>query len=100
MLDGLERRPIRLRARCESRHLERAQGDRSVTDRQAHRAVSRLVQIRVRGEEALLFGGPRALAGEAIDVVMPVALDVGKPEQARQRVRRPLSRYAPLLLPA
>src|SRR5437660_1842759 len=84
-LRGLERRPIRLRARGKSGNLKRAKGNRSIVDRQAHRAVARMVEIRMRGEEALLFGGTRALAGEAIDVMVPVALDVGESEHACQR---------------
>src|SRR6266446_3328569 len=56
-----ERCPIWLRARSKSGYVERAQGNRSIADRKAHRAVGHLVQIRMRGEEALLFGGIRAL---------------------------------------
>src|SRR5450759_4976636 len=84
MLHWLERRPSRLRARGKSRNRERAQGNRPIADRQAHRAVARLVQIRMHGEKALLFCGIRALADEAVDVMMPVALDVGKTEHACQ----------------
>src|SRR6202163_5109713 len=46
--------------------------------------MARMVEIRMRGEEALLFGGTGALAGEAIDVMVPVALDVGESEHACQ----------------
>src|SRR5437588_12229197 len=44
-----------------------------------------MVEIRMRGEEALLFGGIRPLAGETIGVMVSVALDVGESEHACQR---------------
>src|ERR1700675_2273723 len=85
MLHWLERRPIRPRARGKSWNLKRAKGNRSIVDRQAHRAMARMVEIRMRGEEALLFGGTGALAGEAIDVMVSVALNVGESDHACQR---------------
>src|SRR6476646_10515693 len=77
--------PVGLGLRGEAGRGQRAQVDHSVAYRQADIAAVVAVKDWMRGEERLLLGCAGALPGEAIDVVVTIALDMREAEQADQR---------------
>src|SRR5439155_25093227 len=57
----------------------------AIADCDLHCAAAALVEIGMRSQKSLLLGFARALAAEAVDVMMAVALDVCDPEQTDER---------------
>src|SRR6478672_3501881 len=80
-----QRHPVGLGTRGEARRGQRAQVDHAVAYRQADIAAVVAVEDWMGAEERPLLGCAGALPGKAIDVVMPIALDVREAEQADQR---------------
>src|SRR5258708_2445855 len=70
---GLERSPVGVRARRVARSVERGEPQLAIADGNAHRAAAACVEVGMRREKSLLLGFARALAGEAVHVMMAVA---------------------------
>src|SRR6266700_1357183 len=82
---GIERSPVGVHARRVARSVERGEPQLALADGNAHRAAAACVEVGMRREKSLLLGFARALAGEAVHVMMAVALDVRYPEKADER---------------
>src|SRR4030081_3171775 len=72
-------------AACKACGRQRSEIEDTTLDRQADVVAAGFIEAGLCDEEGLPLRAAGVLAGEAIDIMMAVALDVGEAEQADQR---------------
>src|SRR6266516_3688502 len=73
------------RAGAEAGRVERTDADRAIVDRDAYAAVrGAMIDIAMHGKKSIFLGARRA--GHAVDIVMAVALDMGRDQRGEREI--------------